>query len=57
MNIHVETDENYNQIDRQQFQDVIDYTMQGYRDAYDTDDMGNVIDYAARGEKQRNESM
>ena len=51
VNIHVETDENYNQIDRQQFQDVIDYTMQGYRDAYDTDDMGNVIDYAARGEK------
>lgn len=49
--IYVETDENYNQTDRQQFQDVIDYTMQGYRDAYDTDDMGNVIDYAARGEK------
>ena len=32
LNIHVETDETYNQIERQQFQDVIDYTMAGYHD-------------------------
>lgn len=49
LNIHVETDETYNQVERQQFQDVIDYTMAGYHD--ENDDMANVIDYAAKGIK------
>lgn len=49
LNIHVETDETYNQLERQQFQDVIDYTMTGYHD--ENDDMANVIDYAAKGIK------
>lgn len=45
LNIQVETDETYNQLERQQFQDIIDYTMAGYHD--ENDDMANVIDYAA----------
>lgn len=49
LNIHVETDETYNQVERQQFQDVIDYTMAGYHD--ENDDMANVLDYAAKGIK------
>lgn len=49
LNIHVETDETYNQIERQQFQDVIDYTMAGYHD--ENDDMANVLDYAAKAIK------
>lgn len=49
LNIHVETDETYNQVERQQFQDVIDYTMAGYHD--ENDDMANVLDYAAKGTK------
>lgn len=49
LNIQVETDETYNQLERQQFQDIIDYTMAGYHD--ENDDMANVLDYAAKGIK------
>lgn len=49
LNIKVETDETYDLQERQQFQDVIDHTMTGYQD--ENDDMGNVLDYAARGIK------
>lgn len=49
LNIQVETDETYDLQERQQFQDVIDYTMAGYHD--ENDDMANVLDYAAKGIK------
>ena len=49
INIQVETDETYDLQERQQFQDVIDYTMAGYHD--ENDDMANVLDYAAKGIK------
>ena len=51
LNIHVETDETYNWQERQQFQDVLDYTMESYQDEKNVDDLGNVIDYAANAGK------